>query len=161
MLEYADDGSLQEKINERLLDKETVRRIYKEVCQAVRYLHERSIIHGDVKPENVVMTKKGEAKLCDFGSASRFGQQRSNSGTLEYLAPESVLNYPQNHKVDVWSLGILLFEMITGAAPFKGKNKEEIIKDMKRTLLFSDAFGTALAYFQTKRKSIWSRKYSG
>jgi len=140
VMEYADDGSLQEKINEKKLDKEDIKKVFREVCQAIRYLHESKIVHGDIKPENVVMTKRGEAKLCDFGSASRFGQQRSNSGTLEYLAPESVLSYPQNHKVDVWALGILLFEMITGAAPFKGKTKDEIIKDMKRTLFFSDVF---------------------
>lgn len=156
VMEYADDGSLQEKINEKKLDKEDIKKVFREVCQAIRYLHESKIVHGDIKPENVVMTKRGEAKLCDFGSASRFGQQRSNSGTLEYLAPESVLSYPQNHKVDVWALGILLFEMITGAAPFKGKTKDEIIKDMKRTLFFSDVFGTNCTYSQTKRKLSWS-----
>lgn len=107
------------------------------MCLAIRYLHEKNIIHGDIKPENVVLTKGGPAKLCDFGSASLFGQQRSNSGTLEYLAPEAVLNFPQNHKVDVWALGILLFEMISGSAPFHGQTKEQILKDMKKTLLFS------------------------
>lgn len=106
----------------------------------MHYLHDRSIIHGDIKTENVVMNKDGQAKLCDFGSASLFGQHRPNSGTLEYLAPEAVLNYSQNHKIDVWALGILLFEMIAGEAPFKGRNKEEILKNMKKPLQFPEAF---------------------
>jgi len=82
----------------------------------------------------------GTAKLCDFGSASLFGQQRTSSGTLEYMSPESVLGFKQNYKVDVWSLGILLFEMISGEAPFKGQSKDDIIRDMKKTLLFGGIF---------------------
>ena len=137
VLEYANDGCLQDKINERLLDKENIKRIFRDVCQSVYYLHQKNIVHGDIKPENLLMNKDGQVKLCDFGSASLFGQQRPNSGTLEYLAPESILGFSQNHKVDSWALGILLFEMITGAAPFKGQTKELIVKDMKRTLYFS------------------------
>jgi serine/threonine protein kinase len=60
------------------------------------------------------MMKTGTAKLCDFGSASLFGQQRNASGTLEYMSPETILGFKQNYKVDIWSLGILLFEMIAG-----------------------------------------------
>jgi serine/threonine protein kinase len=66
------------------------------------------------------MMKTGTAKLCDFGSASLFGQQRTGSGTLEYMSPETILGFKQNYKVDIWSLGILLYEMIAGEAPFKG-----------------------------------------
>lgn len=74
------------------------------------------------QPENILLTKKGDAKLCDFGFAAILGERKTVCGTYEYMAPEMIQNNTYDHKIDVWALGILLFEMIEGVAPFRGES---------------------------------------
>jgi len=84
-------------------------------------LHKNSIIHRDLKPENLLLDKKGNIKLCDFGWSSREQDVRNTfCGTLDYMAPEMLEKGKYDYHVDIWSLGVLLFELVHGVAPFKG-----------------------------------------
>ena len=70
-------------------------------------------------------------------------------GTYEYMSPEMIQKKPYDHKIDIWALGILLFEMINGTAPFRGESGEEVINQMKKALVFGNRFGNTLMIFRT------------
>lgn len=110
------------------VSKKDVKRYFRDVCEALAYLHSQNIMHRDIKvwscpiqPENVLLNKTtNEAKLCDFGFAAILGERKTLCGTYEYMSPEMIQNRPYDYKIDIWALGILLFELISGSAPFKG-----------------------------------------
>jgi len=143
VLEYASGGSLNEKIKFGYgqLSKILVKRYFRDVCEAVKYLHENNYMHRDIKPENILITKDNHAKLCDFGFASILEYRSTLCGTFEYMAPEMIQKKPYDYKIDIWALGILLFELIQGFAPFKGESGEEVISEMKKPFIFSNRFG--------------------
>jgi serine/threonine-protein kinase len=95
------------------------------VCDALSYLHERGVLHRDVKSANVKITSTGVVKLLDFGIAKR---QRARGltvdgtvvGTPEYLAPEQLSGMPPDVRSEIWALGLLIYEMLTGRLPFTG-----------------------------------------
>ena len=94
------------------------------------------------KPENLLLDCDGNIKLCDFGWSaenSSSGARETFCGTFDYMAPEMILNKPHDFRLDIWCLGILLFEILHGKAPFPGKNDQEkcmnIIKN--RTIDFN------------------------
>ena len=101
---------------------------------ALDYLHKKDIIHRDLKPENLLLDKNGNIKLCDFGWSTEFSGNRTTfCGTLDYMSPE-ILRYEQHDKsIDIWSVGILLFELIHGFAPFskKGTSREKMLEEME------------------------------
>ena len=69
----------------------------------------------------MLLTKNDEAKLCDFGFAAILGERKTLCGTYEYMSPEMIQNRPFDYKIDIWALGILLFELMSGHAPFRGE----------------------------------------
>ncbi len=89
--------------------------------------NELKIIYRDLKPENILLTGDGHCKFCDFGLSKKFNNEKdltyTFAGTAEYLAPEVVLNKGHNKNVDIWGLGIFLFEMVAGYPPFHDKNR--------------------------------------
>jgi len=89
------------------------------VVLAFQHLHEKNIIYRDLKPENLLISKNGYCKLVDFGFAKKRNNSCTLCGTPEYLCPEVINNYPQGFAVDWWALGIFIFEMIVGHAPFQ------------------------------------------
>ncbi|RKP21163.1 Pkinase-domain-containing protein [Rozella allomycis CSF55] len=122
ILEYAPKGELFKllQITHKFSENVASRYIF-QLANALRYLHGKNVIHRDIKPENILIGLDGQLKISDFGWSVHAPSQRRMTmcGTLDYLPPEMVVTVPHNHKVDLWSLGVLCFEFIVGSAPFE------------------------------------------
>ncbi|XP_060557265.1 cGMP-dependent protein kinase 1-like isoform X4 [Ruditapes philippinarum] len=106
-------------------DETTSRFVVACVLEAFQYLHSKGIIYRDLKPENLLLDNRGYIKLVDFGFAKKIGFGRKTwtfCGTPEYVAPEIILNKGHDFAADYWSLGILMFELLTGSPPFSGSD---------------------------------------
>ncbi|XP_052766307.1 cGMP-dependent protein kinase 1-like isoform X3 [Mya arenaria] len=106
-------------------DEVTSRFVVACVLEAFQYLHSKGIIYRDLKPENLLLDDRGYIKLVDFGFAKKIGFGRKTwtfCGTPEYVAPEIILNKGHDYAADYWSLGILMFELLTGSPPFSGSD---------------------------------------
>ena len=130
--------------------REDLARIYTaEIVSAVSHLHANGIMHRDLKPENILLDADGHVMLTDFGLAKQFEEStRSNSmcGTLEYMAPEIILGKGHDKAADWWSVGILLFEMLTGKPPFCGGNRDKIQQKIVKDKIKLPAFLSSEAH---------------
>ena len=127
ILEYSNRGSLFTKIRKKsyLSENETFS-YFIQVINGINFLHDNNFIHRDIKPENILLDDKNYIKLCDFGWCVKLEENEMRNticGTYEYMSPELVNNKQYNYNVDIWALGILLYEMIHGKSPFKPKEK--------------------------------------
>ena len=123
--EYADDGDLSEKIklrDNKPFSESEILDYFTQICLALKHIHEKKIIHRDLKSGNIFLMKSGLVKLGDFGIAKRFqntmDKAKTMVGTPYYLSPEIFENKPYDSKSDIWSLGILLYEMMALKMPF-------------------------------------------
>ena len=104
------------------LPESEVRKIAQQLVQSLHYLHSHRIIHRDMKPQNILISANGTVKLCDFGFARAMSSSTivltSIKGTPLYMAPELVQEMPYNHTADLWSLGVIIYELYVGQPPF-------------------------------------------
>jgi predicted Ser/Thr protein kinase len=112
--------------SERRLDLPEVVNVVSQVAQGLDYAHSQGVVHRDVKPANILITQDRLVKLTDFGIAridtSNLTLEGQLLGTPNYMAPEQIQGQPTDHRADIFSLGVVLYEMLTGEKPFKGEN---------------------------------------
>lgn len=128
---YYEGKSLSDKIDGNPLPFDEAMNIFFHIASGLSVAHEHDIIHRDIKPENILITEKGEVKIVDFGLAKLAGEKITESfstkGTIAYMAPEIIRGLPGDHRADIWSLGVVLFELLTGHLPFKGEYPEPVM----------------------------------
>ncbi|MBI4547042.1 MAG: protein kinase, partial [Ignavibacteriae bacterium] len=127
-----DGETLKQKIERGRLDVSDAIDIALQVCQGLMKAHEKRIVHRDIKPANIIITKDRVVKILDFGLAKLGGQSMltksgTTMGTGAYMSPEQVRGEGIDHRTDIWSVGIVLYEMVTGQRPFKSEYEQAVI----------------------------------
>ncbi|XP_062406085.1 protein kinase C, eta, b [Sardina pilchardus] len=137
VMEFVNGGDLMFHIQRsRRFDEPRARFYAAEVTCALTYLHSKGIIYRDLKLDNVLLDKDGHCKLADFGMCKE-GVFRGDitstfCGTPDYIAPEIIEEKPYGHSVDWWALGVLLYEMLSGHAPFEAETEDELFECIRR-----------------------------
>ena len=138
IMELASNGNLynfiQNNKNQKIKTKEMLKKIIIQVIEIIKYLHSLDIIYRDIKPENILLDKDYNVKLCDYGWASYLSKGQFCSaycGTPEYVSPEVIKKYPYNEKVDIWGIGVLIFELVFGYPPFTSNFNEDRFNNIK------------------------------
>ncbi|MBI4418458.1 MAG: serine/threonine protein kinase [Ignavibacteriales bacterium] len=129
VMEYVEGQTLEER--KASLSMKQALDIGIQIAQGLAAAHEKGIVHRDIKPENIMIRKDGRVQVMDFGlaklrGASRLTKEGSTVGTAGYMSPEQVQGLETDHRSDIFSLGVLLYEMLTGQPPFKGVHETAI-----------------------------------
>lgn len=136
VMEFADGGDLSSAVQKRKAEhnpwtEEEVMRIFVQICLALRHVHNANILHRDLKSQNIFLTQKGMVKLGDFGIAKVLDasddQARTQIGTPYYLSPEICESKPYGRKSDVWSLGVILYELLALEMPFQATSLPALV----------------------------------
>lgn len=139
ILEYAPGGELYKELKSQpgcRFDEPRAAKFVKEMACALDYLHCKHVIHRDIKPENLLLGSKGQLKIADFGWSVHAPNSRRETlcGTLDYLPPEMVLGKSHDSAVDIWSLGVLMFELLTGKPPFEHEGTQLTFQHIVKVL---------------------------
>ncbi len=137
VMEWVNGRLLRQILNEQNnLDPERAVKITKRILDALQYIHDRDIVHRDLKPENVMVDEQDNIKLIDFGIASNlrgrrltFAKLSQTMGTPDYISPEQVKGKRGDARSDLYAVGVMLYEMLTGKVPFTGPNPFVIMND--------------------------------
>ncbi|NWY01836.1 NEK3 kinase, partial [Nothoprocta ornata] len=134
VMEYCDDGDLMQKIKHqrgKLFSEDTILHWFVQMCLGVKHIHDKRVLHRDIKSKNVFLTQSGKVKLGDFGSARLLAHPVSYActyvGTPYYVPPEVWESLPYNNKSDIWSLGCILYELCTLRHPFQANSWKHLI----------------------------------
>jgi eukaryotic-like serine/threonine-protein kinase len=136
VMEWCEGRLLRQILSEGRISQERAIRIAIHVLEALEYIHENGVIHRDLKPENIMVDANDNIKLIDFGiagdSASRrltYANFTATLGTADYISPEQVKGKRGDGRSDIYCLGVILYEMLTGKLPFTGSSPMEAMKD--------------------------------
>lgn len=140
-LEFAGHGDLLDFIQLRgPLDQEETRKLFKDICNGISYLHDKGVVHRDLKCENILLARNNEIKIADFGFAREVEQDqlsRTFCGSAAYAAPEVIMGVAYEAKMsDLWSLGVILFIMPCCVMPFRDHSRSALLNDQKLPLRF-------------------------
>jgi serine/threonine protein kinase/Tol biopolymer transport system component len=136
VMEFVDGKSLKEK-KENLTNKQILE-IGIQVAEGLAAAHEKGIVHRDIKPDNIMIRKDGIVQIMDFGLAklytsgnvSRLTKAGTTMGTMGYMSPEQVQGFDVDHRTDIFSLGVVLYELLAGESPFKGVHETAIMYEI-------------------------------
>ena len=133
VMEFVDGQTLQEK-KSSITQKQAIDYAI-QIAEGLAAAHEKGIVHRDIKPENIMIRKDGIVQVMDFGLAklvgvSRLTKQGATVGTLGYMSPEQVQGQETDHRSDIFSFGVLLYEMLTGRSPFNGAHESAILYEI-------------------------------
>ena len=138
IMELASNGNLYNFIQKNKKDKiknmDLIKKLIIQTIEIIKYLHSLNIIYRDIKPENILLDKDYNVKLCDYGWATYFTPGKFLTvycGTPEYVSPEMLKKYPYNEKIDIWGIGVLIFELVFGYAPFSSNFNEDRYNNIK------------------------------
>ncbi len=126
VMEYVEGDSLENFLRTHRVDLRLALRLAKQIVETVKTAHEHNLIHGDLKPSNIIITPEGSIKLLDFG-LSRFldipSINNSITGTFPYISPEQISGSSANEETDIYALGMILYQLVTGTIPLKKENQ--------------------------------------
>lgn len=130
-MEYAEGQSLEEIIDKQgIISPEVTARYAIQICSALEVAHKNNLIHRDIKPQNIIVTPDGTVKITDFGIAKSLIEDNTKTinilGTAYYISPEQAQGKILSYSTDIYSLGVVLYEMLTADLPFRGENSIEI-----------------------------------
>ncbi|MCJ7507760.1 MAG: serine/threonine protein kinase, partial [candidate division Zixibacteria bacterium] len=132
VMEYCEGKTLKEVIEKETLSLKKVLGIAIQVCEGLAMAHKKDIVHRDIKPDNIMLTKEGQVKITDFGlaklkGATKLTQTRSTLGTAAYMSPEQASGEEVDCRSDIFSFGVVLYELLTKQLPFKGEHQAAIV----------------------------------
>src|SRR5712691_3884876 len=136
VMEWVEGRLLRQLLSQGKLPPERAIKIAVAICDALEYIHNHGVVHRDLKPENIMVDGDDRIKLIDFGIASKAGARRLTfaklsqvMGSPDYISPEQVKGKRGDGRSDIYALGVMLYEMLTGKTPFVGPNPFAIIND--------------------------------
>jgi serine/threonine-protein kinase len=136
VMEWCDGKLLREILSAGRISQDRAIRIGIEVLEALEYIHENGVVHRDLKPENIMVDSSDGIKLIDFGIAGDSAARRltyasftATLGTADYISPEQVKGKRGDGRTDIYAMGIILYEMLTGKQPFTGASPLEVMND--------------------------------
>ena len=135
VVEFLTGGTLEDRLRDGPLAPSQAVSVVARLADALAALHEKGFLHGDVKPSNIGFTAEGSPKLLDFGLAHAVDDAAMVGGTLPYLSPEVLTGRPAEEADDVWSLCVVLYEMVAGRQPFAGGTLEKVQRRIRRQRL--------------------------
>jgi tRNA A-37 threonylcarbamoyl transferase component Bud32 len=157
VLEYFENGNLMKFINtnKETLTYKMIKRFIKEIAKGIKYLHNNGILHRDLKPENIMINDKLEIKIVDFGLSKFVGRENKiieKSGTITYMAPEVYLGKGYNKEADIWSLGMIMFYLVSKIPAFL--NADEANAFLKNPNFNNEKFFLKLNVFKVSKKAL-------
>jgi serine/threonine-protein kinase len=136
VMAYADGGSVSDRIRRGPLPLAEIQRLFQQVAEALDYAHRQNVIHRDIKPDNILLDREGHVLLSDFGIVKIIEESEKTInltatgglvGTPSYMSPEQAQGLPVNNRTDIYSLGIVVYEMLTGKQPFSAETPMQVV----------------------------------